>query len=246
MANPYVFISYSRPDRQFVEKLVGRLRNAGIITWTDLDNILPGQEWAHEIEQGVLKASALIYVASRNSTASQWIVREINFALDKELRVIPVVLDDEGAERMPSPLKDIQWVDCRGPFEPALDSLLAGIRRLQVSGPVEATKIRGQKGYVFISYADEDSAFVTDLKSFMKSKGYGYWDFRESNCDYQADYTLELENVIKDAAGTLSVVSPQWKRSRTALQELHFSWEVGTPVFSFKVKDPDRHWRSLA
>jgi hypothetical protein len=39
-------------------------------------------------------------------------------------------------------------------------------------------------------------------------------------------------------AGTLSVVSPEWKRSPTALQELHFSKEVGTPVFLLKLRDP--------
>src|SRR5262249_27232783 len=69
-------------------------------------------------------------------------------------------------------------------------------------------------------------------------QGYGYWDYRESQRNYQVDYTLELEKIIRDAAGTLSVVSPDWKRSPTALQELHFSREVGTPVFLLKVKDP--------
>ena len=36
----------------------------------------------------------------------------------------------------------------------------------------------------------------------------------------------------------MSVVSPEWKRFPTALQELHFSREVDTPVFLLKVKDP--------
>jgi hypothetical protein len=46
-----------------------------------------------------------------------------------------------------------------------------------------------------------------------------------------------LENVIKNAAGTLSVISPGWKQSPTALKELHFSTEVGTPGFLLKVRD---------
>jgi hypothetical protein len=34
MANPYVFISYSRQDRDFVERLASGLRHAGVETWT--------------------------------------------------------------------------------------------------------------------------------------------------------------------------------------------------------------------
>lgn len=61
---------------------------------------------------------------------------------------------------------------------------------------------------MFISYAAEDGAFVGDLKAHMKGGGYTYWDFRESQRNYQVDYTIELEGVISDAEATLSVVSP--------------------------------------
>ena len=146
---------------------------------------------------------------------------ELAAFIRKDGHVIPIIIDDEGDANLPLPLREIQWVDFRGPFEPALHSLLNGIRSLQGPSPVETPKAKS-KGYVFISYADEDSEFVTELKAFMKKQGYGYWDFRESKRDYQTDYSLELEAVIKDAAGTLSVVSPEWKHSPTTLQEPHF------------------------
>jgi hypothetical protein len=237
MKESYVFISYSRQDRQFVEALTARLREAGVRTWTDLDNIAAGKDWAQEIDRGLLEATALIYVASKNSAQSHWMDREYTTFLERAKKVIPVVIDDDGPTNLPSPLRRIQWVDFRGPFEPALQLLLEGLRDLRSSAPLAATKPKS-KGYVFISYADEDSDFVQELKLFLKSQGYGYWDFRESERDYQADYTLELENIIRNAAGTLSVVSPDWKRSKTAFQELHFSREVDTPVFLLKVRDP--------
>lgn len=151
--------------------------------------------------------------------------------------VFPVVVDDEGAERLPAPLRAIQFADFRVGFDVALRSLLGGLGRLQRSGPVPSP-VPASKGYAFISYADEDAAFVGELKAFLKQKRYGYWDFRESKRDFQLDYTLELERIIREAAATLSVVSPEWKRSRTALQELHFSREVGTPVFLLWLRDP--------
>ena len=76
MKDSYVFISYSRQDRQFVEALTAKLREAGVRTWTDLDNISPGQDWAREIDRGLLEATVLIYVASKNSAQSRWMDRD--------------------------------------------------------------------------------------------------------------------------------------------------------------------------
>jgi hypothetical protein len=237
MSEIYVFISYSRQDRSFVERLTANLREAGVRTWTDLENISAGQEWAKQIDRGLTEAAALIYVASKNSAQSRWMDAEYTAFLRKAGTVIPIIIDDEGPENLPPPLRQFQWADFRGPFDPALASLLNGIRELRSSSPIPTPKPKS-KGYLFISYADEDAQFVADLKIFLKKQGYGYWDFRESQRDYQADYTLELENIIKNAAGTLSIVSPDWKRSRTALQELHFSREVQTPIFLLKLRDP--------
>ena len=237
MASPYVFISYSPQDRAFVERLASGLRDAGVHTWTDLENIAAGQDWARTIEEGLMGASALIYIASKHSTQSLWMNEQLLRFLHKRDRVIPIVIDDQGASNLPLPLARFQWADFRGPFEPALHSLLEGIRTLQGTSPVATPKAKS-KGYVFISYAAEDSEFVGELKTFLKERGYGYWDFRESERDYQTDYSLELERVITDAAGTLSVISPEWKRSATALHELHFSREIGTPVFLLKIRDP--------
>jgi hypothetical protein len=236
MSETYVFISYSREDRSFVERLTANLREAGVRTWTDLENISAGQDWAKQIERGLTEATALIYVASKNSSQSRYMDAEYTAFLAKPRKVIPIIIDDTGPENLPLPLRQFQWVDFRGPFEPALAFLLDGIREFQSSSPIATAKPKS-KGYVFISYADEDAQSVADLKIFLKKQGYGYWDFRESHRDYQADYTLELENIIKNAAGTLSVISPDWKRSPTALQELHFSREVQTPVFLLKVRE---------
>jgi hypothetical protein len=233
MADTYVFISYSREDRIFVERLITALRRAGVRTWTDLENILPGQEWAQEIEKGLLQSSALIYVASRSSIQSNWMQAELGAFLRQNRRIIPIVLDDAGGASLPPLIRELQWVDFRGAFEPAFASLLRGIGNLRDSSPIPPAEAKS-KGYVFISYADEDSSFVTELKQFMTQKGYGYWDFRESKRNYQLDYSLELEGVIKGAKGTLSVISPFWKQSATALKEMHFSWGRRNPGFSPK------------
>src|SRR5947208_57535 len=101
MVDPYVFISYSRQDRQLVEHLTTKLREAGVRTWTDLDNIPAGKDWAREINRGLLEATALIYVASKHSAQSRWMDAEFTFFLQKQRRVIPIIIDDEGPQNLP-------------------------------------------------------------------------------------------------------------------------------------------------
>ena len=237
MPKPYVFISYSRQDREFVEKLTDALSAAGVETWTDVSNIAPGQNWQAEIEQGLLGAEVLLFVSSQNTSASQWMEHELLAFTKGSGRVIPLIVDADGARSLPNALRQFQWADFRGDFGVAIQSLVEGLASLRQSKPLARPEVKS-KGYVFISYASEDEAFVEELKTHMKGRGYTYWDFRESERNYQVDYTIELEAVINDAEATLSVISPDWKRSPTSLQELHFSKEVRKPVFLLRFKDP--------
>jgi TIR domain len=237
MTGPYVFISYSRPDRAFVARLAESLRAAGVQTWTDVENIVAGAKWQKEIEKGLMDALVLIYVASENSVSSHWMEAELQRFLEKQRRVIPIVIDDHGANNLPISLLPFQWADFRGDYDVAFQRLLKGIGFLQKPEPIKHPELKS-KGYVFVSYAEEDSSFVEELSAFLAKHGYAYWDFRESERDYDLDYSIELERVIKDAAGTLSVISPSWKRSKISLREFHFSEEAGTPVFLLKVRDP--------
>ena len=53
MVQPYVYISYSRDDREFVGRLNDHLRRAGVETWLDLTNIEPGDSWQKELERAM-------------------------------------------------------------------------------------------------------------------------------------------------------------------------------------------------
>lgn len=237
MDNPYIFISYSREDYLFVENLSNTLRDKGIQIWLDRENIPAGTDWQKAIETGLLGASLIIYVASKHSATSQWMNVELATFLQLKKRIIPIVLDEAGARNLPSPLKQIQWVDFRSDNKIGFKELFDGIAFLKRSPKIEHPKLKS-KGYVFISYADEDKLFVADLKIFLGKHDYAYWEFEESSRDYNVDYSLELEGVISGAACTLSVISPNWKQSRVSMQEFQFSKDVGTPVFILKVDDP--------
>jgi hypothetical protein len=237
MTKDFVFISYSREDRPFVDRLSQDLGSGGVTVWQDTREIAAGENWRLAIEDSLRRAAALLYVASARSVQSQWMATELDAVISRGGRVIPVILDDQGVQGLPPPLRAFQWIDFRSGYEEALSRLLEVLEPLRTERPVEPQGVQA-KGYVFLSYAEEDASFVEDIKSFLKKRNYGFWDYRESDRDYHADLYLELESVIQEAVATLSFLSPAWKRSRTAVKEYYFSVEVGVPVFLLRVRNP--------
>jgi hypothetical protein len=232
----YVFVSYARDDRHFVGRLVQDLRARGIAVWQDVEQLAPGDNWERSLRDALLKASAVLFVANARNNASNWVVGELKALQARSIPVFPILPDERASYAMPEELQTIHWLDFSPSYEHGLEIITRLLERYKGAGQVKSEP-KKSKGYVFISYAEEDTDFVTRLKEFLATKGYGYWDYAESDRDYHGDLFLELEGVITGAAGTLSVLSPHWKQSRTAIKELHFSSEVGIPVFLLKARE---------
>jgi hypothetical protein len=237
MGNDYVFISYSRHDSPFVERLAGDLRQQGIDVWIDRENIAPGQSWQQEIEHGLKKASSLIFVLSSNSIKSKWMLSELGAFWATKKRIVPVIIEDVDEAALPADISRIQWADFRQSYQTGFQSLLSGLG-ISISAAKPVTqKSKKTKGYAFLSYTEEDGDFVSSLKEFLKEHGYAYWDYEESDRDYHSQLFLELEGVIIEASATLSILSEAWKRSEWAVKEFFFSQEVETPVFLLRAKE---------
>jgi hypothetical protein len=163
--------------------------------------------------------------------------KELDGVLNVGGSVLPLVLDDVGANKLPRPLADIQWADFRTSYDEGFQSLLRALTAIITPGEPKQGAQRKSKGYVFLSYAEEDKRFVRSLSSFLRERQYGYWDYDESDRNYQSQMFSELEEIIREAAATLSILTPAWKRSRWTIREYLFSEEVGTPVFLLKVEE---------
>jgi hypothetical protein len=72
---------------------------------------------------------------------------ELQAFLGKQRRVIPIVIDDDGASHLPLPLRQFQWADFRGDYNVAFRKLVDGIRFLQQPEPIERPEFKS-KGYV--------------------------------------------------------------------------------------------------
>jgi TIR domain len=111
-----VFLCHSSGDKPYVRRLERRLKGDGIRTWLDESNLLPGQDWDHEIRKAVRHAAAVVVCLSHGAVSkSGYLQKEIRFVLDVAdeqppgtIFVIPARLEDCD---VPERLRVWHWVD---------------------------------------------------------------------------------------------------------------------------------------
>lgn len=94
-----VFISYSRKDRDIVEKLNTALANENRDVWVDWEDIPRGSEWLKEIFEGIDNADTFVFVVSEHSLTSEICNHELHRAISNNKRIIPLIRTDIDSEK---------------------------------------------------------------------------------------------------------------------------------------------------
>ena len=139
-----VFVSYSRGDQPFVEQFVRSLQGAGVTTWFDLDDLLPGQKWENEIEDRIADAKIFLpFLSESGAQRRGYFQSEQVIALKAAMRVpsdqmylMPVQL---GSVAIPRDMPQYHAVDLSadGATEKVAQALSAALDR-QVTISAEA------------------------------------------------------------------------------------------------------------
>jgi len=126
-AKPHAFICYSHQDASFVDELARDLSSKGVGIWLDKREIMVGDSITGRISEGIGQNDYLIIVLSKASVGSEWVQRELNAALMKELQkrsvvVLPLLLEDC---QIPPLIADKKYADFRRDHSVGLAELLA-------------------------------------------------------------------------------------------------------------------------
>lgn len=120
------FISYSRRDQEFVDRLHDELVKRGKRVWIDRKDIQPSERWKEAIFSGIVAADSFVFVISPDSAASTNCKSEIGYAIENHKRLIPVAHRPTRAELLPKELNDCNYLPfpADGDFEHNVDALV--------------------------------------------------------------------------------------------------------------------------
>ena len=131
-----IFITYSHKNTKEKDDLITHLallKREGIISiWHD-NEILPGDVWRDTIFSNLADSDLLLYLTSTGSLESENCNKEFASALNAEMRVIPIILED--CDWLNHQLSDFQALPSRGlpinewqPESKGWQSVVKGIR----------------------------------------------------------------------------------------------------------------------
>ncbi|TRV64415.1 MAG: toll/interleukin-1 receptor domain-containing protein [Microcystis panniformis Mp_MB_F_20051200_S9] len=104
-----IFISYSRQDQAYVNKLLEALTKHELPWWLD-NKIDYGDKWPRVIEENLRKSQVFMLVMSPRSKNSHWVNCELALALELKKPIFPLLL--EGSRWLEVGI--IQTVDIQG------------------------------------------------------------------------------------------------------------------------------------
>lgn len=95
---PSIFLSHSWIDKSFVRTFAERLVQAGVNVWLDEAEIGIGDSLVKKISEGIEQVDYVAAVISNESVKSEWVQKELSWAMTKEIEgqrvvVLPVVIE---------------------------------------------------------------------------------------------------------------------------------------------------------
>lgn len=196
-----IFVSHSRKDIVFTNRLVKLLTQSGLIIWYDEDSLLPSTSFSTEIPKYIQSSEVLIVIISGNSCKSKWVEEEYNYAKElvykNELKIIPIVID--GCEP-PGFYRNYKWINCiNGTLEP--------VDFFQI-----LSAIYGNTGYVseikdiYVSYSwrEEDKVLVNAVfKQLIHSH---YRLIGDAADHYRYDEGLRIRRIMSTCGAFIGIL----------------------------------------
>ena len=86
----HIFLSYAREDLDVVEPFLGNLETGGYPVWIDHQRIRTGRKWRDELATAIEAAVCVIVLISKDSLASEYVAKEVEWARHKKIPVLAV------------------------------------------------------------------------------------------------------------------------------------------------------------
>lgn len=105
-----VFLSYSRRDSEFVQRLAGALSDRGKDVWVDVEGIRDAEVFPAALRSAVERSDGFVFVISPDSVASRFCEQEVEHALELRKRLVPLLHRRVADEQVPEGVRERNWI----------------------------------------------------------------------------------------------------------------------------------------
>jgi DnaJ-class molecular chaperone len=143
--SPTIFISYSRTDIAFVDRLEASLKSSGFRIWVDRSEMKGGLDWLDQVQEALDHCQAVLVVLSPDAAQSEYVLMEYRYAKSQKKLIIP--LEYRQALSVPWDLQPIHRIVFHTNYDDGYHDLLYNLNRLigPVSSPSTAGKDQSHK-----------------------------------------------------------------------------------------------------
>ena len=125
-----IFISYSRKDMAFADRLEAALKTRGFEPLIDRTEIYAFEPWWERIQKLIGHADTVVFVLSPDAIASDVALKEVAYAASLDKRLAPIVCRRVEVEAMPEVLRRLNFIffDNAARFETSADALAEALQ----------------------------------------------------------------------------------------------------------------------
>ncbi len=189
----FVFISYSRKNKEIVEEIIGTLEKNGINVYVDYRDIPPGAVFADEIVNAIETCLCCLLMYTDDSNNSGYVLSEMNSAVNHNKVIIPIRLDlSEPQKGLEFYIGKNSWVDYIGPS--SLDPLIKSINSMKVKNQSDKKIVYDKP--VVLDYIKLDEIGYNTERRVIETIEIDYRTLGEAPSEYSL--TEDTEGTIYD------------------------------------------------
>jgi WD40 repeat protein len=124
-----IFISYSRRDSAFVQRLQRELKDRGKDVWVDVEGIRDAEVFPAALSAAVEGSDGFVFVISPDSVGSEFCELEVSHAVELNKRIVPLALREVPDEQVPQGIRERNWIPVGddGDFDQGVERLVMAL-----------------------------------------------------------------------------------------------------------------------
>ena len=159
-----VFLSYSRKDREFVDRLEKSLSLRGIKVYIDRTEIEKGADWWDRICQLIRMSDTVVFVLSPDSIQSDVCLQEVEYSVESGKRLMPIVCHQVDNQQVPHALRNINYIFfVENENESTVSSFDEGLEQLHTALTTDLPWVREHTRLSELAHYWDASGRSTDL-----------------------------------------------------------------------------------